>query len=124
MQVSKSRMQKAYKAEMYHIFYQFFADLKNIKEAELFFNDFLTRTEKSALAKRLMIAVYLEQGKSYDYIKKTLKVSSATIASVEKQMKKNKTGFALAIKKIDADRWALNVTNKVDSFIKEIIGKK
>ncbi len=123
MQLSKAKLNKNEEKKMYDIFYQTFADLGNKKEASIFLDDFLSPMEKIKLAKRLMIALYLEQGKSYDFIKQTIKVSSATIASVDKMMGKEGKGFLLALKKIEADRWAEQTAKKIDKFVKNVIGK-
>jgi uncharacterized protein YerC len=123
MQLSKSKQSKKEEAKMYDIFYQTFADFSNKKEAEIFLTDFLSSMEKVKLAKRLMTALYLEKGKSYDFIKKTVRVSSATIASVDKMMAQNGQGFLLVFKKIDADRWAEKNAEKINNFFKNILSK-
>jgi hypothetical protein len=46
-----------------------------------------------------------------------LKVSSATIASVEKMMKKE--GFKLAIKDLEAEEWANQWAEKIQNFIRK-----
>jgi len=123
MQVSKIKLNKNIAHQTYAVFYQTMADLHSSKETEAFLKDFLTEIELITLAKRLMIALYLEKGYSYALIKKNLKVSSATIANVDKMMKKGSSGFALALKKIDADEWAQNLTAKISGFVSKIIGK-
>ncbi len=79
-------------------------DLKDLDEAHTFFSDFLTESEYEAFAKRLAIAYWLRKGRSYSNIKQNLKVSSATIATVQSMMKTE--GFRLALKKIEAEEWA------------------
>ncbi|MFC1711155.1 YerC/YecD family TrpR-related protein [Patescibacteria group bacterium] len=123
MQVSKSRLKKEVKKRIFNTFYQAVGDIKNSKEAQLFVSDFLTEMEKITLAKRLMVAYLLEKGKSYEFIKKEIRVSSATIASVDKMMGKKSRGFALVLKKIEADQWASNTAKKVSKFVENIVGK-
>ena len=72
------------------------------------------------MAKRLAIAYHLEKNKSYDEIKNNLKVSSATIANIDKMMIKGKKGFALALGKIEADRWASELAKKINKKLKKI----
>lgn len=120
MQLSKLRLNKTVEREMFSIFYQTMADLKGLSEAKTFVNDFLTKMERTALAKRLMTALYLEKGKSYEFIKKNLKVSSATIANVDKMMDKNGEGFSLALRKIEAEQWASQTAKKITSFFKKL----
>jgi TrpR-related protein YerC/YecD len=123
MQISKSKLQKEVREKMFDTFFQLFADLKDKKEVETFLTDFLTDVEKVTLAKRLMTAFYLEQGRSYEYIKSKIKVSSATIASVDKMMTKNSEGFALVLKNIQADQWAGKAAKRVTKLVDTIIGK-
>ena len=105
---------------MFNVFYQTIADLKGISEAKIFINGFLTKIESLSLAKRLMTALYLEQGKSYKFIKENLKVSSATIANVDKMMASGGGGFTLALKKIEVDQWASKTAKKISKFFKKV----
>ncbi len=119
MQVSKRTINRTIEKEIFNIFFQVISDLKDPKEVRTFFEDILGKTELTALAKRLAIAHYLDKGRSYQNIKETLKVSSATIASVDKIMKKS-PGFKLALKKVEADQWAEKWAGKIES----LFGKK
>lgn len=58
------------------------ATLKNKEEIRFFFQELLTPTEAQMLAKRLVIAVLLEEGRSYQCIKDTLHVQNSTIAKI------------------------------------------
>lgn len=120
MQISKLKLDKDIKRLMFDTFYQAFADLKGKNEAKIFINDFLTKIESTTLAKRLMIAFFLEKGKSYDYIKQNLKVSSATIANVDKMMTSGSDGFSLALRKIEADQWASKAAKRIARFFEKL----
>lgn len=85
---------------MFEIFWREIADLKDAKEAEVFFNDLLTRTEKIMLAKRLSIALMLLKGHDYAMIKDALKVSTATVASVNSWLNHGGEGYKKVIEKI------------------------
>lgn len=124
MQISKLKLKKNVTKEMMATFYQTIADLKGKEEVKIFINDFLTKMEKAMLAKRLMTAAYLEQEKSYDFIKQNLKISSATIANVDKMMTKNSQGFTLALRKIEAEHWASDLAKKIAGFINNFISNK
>ncbi len=76
----------------------------------------MTESEYEAFAKRLAIAYWLRKGRSYSNIKQNLKVSSATIATVQSIMETE--GFQLALKKIEAEEWASVWTKKIRKFIK------
>lgn len=85
-------------------FFQVTGDLRTGSEARLFLTDFLTESERMTFAKRLAIAVELEDGKSYEEIRKIYGVSSATISSVAEMMSKD--GVQLALKKVKTEQWA------------------
>jgi len=82
-QVSRRRLRPDIEKRIYELFWQSVARLKNAKEAEIFFSDLLTRTERIMLAKRLAIAILLLKGYDYDAINEILKVSGTTIAKVK-----------------------------------------
>jgi len=111
MQISRQKINKNLEAEVLNLFHQLVADLKTPQEAKEILEDILGRNEIIVVAKRLAIAHYLERGRSYQNIKDNLKVSSATIATIDK-MRKSK-GFTLALKKIEADRWASEWSKKI-----------
>ncbi|MEA3355255.1 MAG: YerC/YecD family TrpR-related protein [Patescibacteria group bacterium] len=120
MQVSKKDINKKIEKKIFKSLYQVLADLKKVKEVEMFLNDVLSETEKTVLAKRLGIAYYLNNNKSYEQIREELRVSSATIASVQKWMEKGGEGLSLALKTIEADEWAGEMANKISDSVKKV----
>jgi TrpR-related protein YerC/YecD len=90
-------------------------DLKNISEANQFLSDFLTEAEYETLAKRMAIAYWLKKGRSYKNIKDNLKVSSATIATVQSLM--DKPGFKLSLRKLEAEEWANQWAKRIRGFV-------
>ena len=104
MRISKSELNKSLKKEIANTFFQTIEDLKDKKEIEIFFNSFFNSLELETYTKRLAIAYWLKKKRSYENIKTNLKVSSATIATVEKQLQTE--GFKLALKKMEAEEWA------------------
>lgn len=122
MQVSKQQLNKTLEGQVYTIFFQLLADVRNPREAELLFKDLLTRTELSVLSKRVAIALFLDKGRSYENIKSTLKVSSATIASVQEIM--GNPGMQLALNKIKAEEWADQWAGKISKMVGKIIPGK
>lgn len=104
MRTSEKKINPSLKKQIESVFAQTVSDLRDIKETDSFLNDFLTDSEYEAFAKRLAIAYWLKKGRSYNNIKDNLKVSSATIATVQSMM--DKGGFKLALKKIEAEEWA------------------
>jgi len=99
------------------------ADLKTSPAVEKFVNDVLSETEKTVLAKRLGIAWYLTKNKSYELIRQDLKVSSATIATVQKGLESGSEGLQLAVKAMEADEWAGEMAAKVKASVKKIFKK-
>jgi TrpR-related protein YerC/YecD len=75
------------------------ASMKNAKEASQFLRDILSYQEAEMVAMRLQIAELLEEGKTYDEIRGTLKVGSTTIAKVHEWLKVSGDGFRLALER-------------------------
>jgi len=117
MQLSKKKINQRIEKQIFNIFYQVIADVKNPQEAKVLLENILTRAELEAFSKRLAVAHYLERGRSYENIKNALKVSSATIATVAEKMQKGK-GYEIALKKIRAEEWADRWTKKISKLVK------
>jgi len=122
MKISEKKLNKGLEKEIFQIFYQTIADLKTPEEVEIFFKDFLSLTPRTALAKKLAVAVFLDKKRSYENIKSTLKVSSSTVAEVYKHL--DSPGFQLALKKIKAEEWADKWSKRIDSLLGKILPKK
>ncbi len=118
MQISSKTITKAKQKQINDQLHTVIADLKSESDVAAFLKDFLTTTEYAVLAKRLDIAMMLNAGKSYQDIKKELKVSSATISSVSELI--SKKGIKLALQKIKVDEWAENTAAKISGWF----GKK
>ena len=104
MRISDTKLHSSLKNQIQNTFTQLIVDLKSASEAQDFFKDFLTPSELETYSKRLAVAYWLKKGRSYQNIKQNLKVSSATIASVQEIL--NKKGLQLALKKMEAEEWA------------------
>jgi TrpR-related protein YerC/YecD len=74
--------------------------LKTPREAQIFFHDLLTHTERQMLAKRLQIARMLIEGYDYQRIAKKLNVTAATIAKVSNWLHTFGEGYRLAVKRL------------------------
>lgn len=81
-QVSRRYVDREIHERMYEIFWQTIINLKNSSQAQNFFDDFFTPTEKIMFAKRLSIGLMLLKGFDYRSIQNTLKVSSTTVKAV------------------------------------------
>jgi uncharacterized protein YerC len=116
MRTSNRKLNISLRNQVEKTFYQLIADLTNPEEVETFLKDFLNDMELEAFTKRMAVAYWLKKGRSYENIKENLKVSTATIASVQNLMKK--PGFKLAIKKIGAEEWANIWTERIKKLVK------
>jgi uncharacterized protein YerC len=115
MRTSDKQLNPSLKKQIKTTFAQMITDFKDISETKTFLNDFFNDSENETFAKRVAIAYWLKKGRSYNNIKDNLKVSSATIASVQSMM--DKPGFKLALKKIEAEEWANVWAEKIKKFV-------
>jgi len=83
----------------------------------LFFNDLLTFTEKAMLGKRMLIALFLENGYSYAEISKWLKVGYTTINSISDRLHNDGRGFRLVIKKLEREKKVKEIINNINKSI-------
>lgn len=104
MKKSSEKLNKNIQNQVYKILYQVLSDAKTEVDIEQLLGALMSPSEIDAVSKRLAIAVFLDKGQSYDHIRETLKVSSATIASVALVM--NKKGMQMAINRVKAEEWA------------------
>ncbi|KKU86999.1 MAG: hypothetical protein UY17_C0033G0007 [Candidatus Beckwithbacteria bacterium GW2011_GWC2_47_9] len=118
MQISKLGVNKQVEKKVFKSFFQVLADIKDPQAMERFFSDILSPTERAVLAKRLAIAHYLRKNKSYDVIKNDLKVSSATIATIQGWLEQDNEGLNIALKAIEADEWAGELADKISQSVK------
>ena len=118
MQVSKQRVNATLARQLFQTLYQLFADLKTPQEVEAVLKDILSDVELTTVAKRLAVAYWLANGRSYNNIKDNLKVSSASISDIQQGLKR--PGWKLALAKVTADEWATHWEQK----IKKMIGQK
>lgn len=116
MQISKRELSPSFEKELKEILAQVIADISSKEKSKLFLTDFLTQTEYIALSKRLAIILYLTKGKSYEEIKKEIKVSSATIASIQSALENNSPGIMTALNYIKAEEFANKWTNKLTNI--------
>lgn len=119
MQVSKKKINSSIQKQIDEIFYQLLVDAQSIDEVKTLLHDLLTETERQVLTKRLAIAIFLDKGRSYEHIKNMLKVSSATIASVNEKM--GDPGIQLALRKVKADKWADEWSDKITGLVNRLI---
>ena len=111
-QVSQSPVSKNIKIVIQENFRRLISSLKKSSEVDLFLQDFLTKTEKIMLAKRLAVAFMLEKNYSYNEIEYILKVSPSTIAKIQQILESGK-GYQVGVKKLMGQE-------ELDMFWKEV----
>ena len=117
MRISEKSLNTSLKREIETVFVQTIADLRDLGETKTFLTNFFNESEYESFAKRLAIAYWLKKGRSYSNIKDNLKVSSATIATIQNMIAK--PGFKLALKKIEAEEWANQWAEKIKKCVKK-----
>ena len=115
MRTSDKKVNTLLKKQVDNLLVQTVSDLKTPQETEEFLADFLTSSERETFAKRLAVAYWLKKGRSYSNIKENLKVSSATISTVADLL--DKKGVQDALKKLEADEWANQWSDKIKKFV-------
>jgi TrpR-related protein YerC/YecD len=115
MRTSSEKINKTLRAQLDSLLSQTIADIKNTDEAGVFLNSFFTDSEVETFAKRLAVAYWLKKGRSYSNIKQNLKVSSATISSIQSML--SKKGVQEALKRIEAEEWANQWSEKIKKFV-------
>ncbi len=118
MKTSKQNLNPQIEKQIYDIFYQVLGECRNKDEVKEILEALMSPVERLAIAKRLAIAVFLDKGHSYEHIKKTLKVSSASIAAVAENLQK--PGLEKAIKMIKAEEWAEEWSNKISQTLSKL----
>jgi uncharacterized protein YerC len=109
-------MNSSLKRQLLRTFVQMIDDLKDKKEIEKFLTDFFSEVEFEKYIKRLAISYWLKKGRDKENIKRNLLATPKEIIEAEKLLKKE--GVKLAIKKIEADEWANQWSEKIKSYTK------
>jgi len=115
MRTSERKINKTLKTQIQKVFAQTVCDFKGVENTQSFLKDFFTDSEYETFAKRLAVAYWLKKGRSYENIKENLKVSSATIATVQTMLAKE--GFQKALQKIEAEEWASTWSERIKKFV-------
>ena len=123
MQISKRHLREDVRTEVLQKLYQLVSDVNIPQEAEKFCLLLTSDAERLMIAKRLSIAFMLHKGKSYEAIKRKLKVSSASIANVAQQLEEHKKTLRPILKKIAAEEWADLWAKKIAIFLAKMSRK-
>jgi len=118
MQLSQNPINRTLEKQLDEIFYSVLSEVNSVDELKVMVSDLFTEAERSAVLKRLGIALYLDKGRSYEDIKNNIKVSSATIATVAENL--GNKGWQEMIRRVKAEEWARQWTDKITGSIKRI----
>jgi len=94
------RIQKLSKGEQEELLIELceaVSSIRNSTEAAKFITDLLSRSEVEMIAKRLKIAKLLLEGKTYEEIRNSLKVSGGTIGRVNLWLKISGEGYRMIV---------------------------
>ena len=116
MRVSKQKVNVTLQKQLFQVLFQLIADIKSPQEAEIVLKDLLSDVELTTVAKRISVAYWLSNNRSYTNIKDNLKVSSASISDIQRDLKK--PGWKLVLAKITADEWATAWEQRIKRLIK------
>jgi len=115
MRISEQKINKILRNQIIRTLAQTLVDFNKTDQMETFLKDFFNDSELETFAKRLAVAYWLRKKRSYVNIKENLKVSSATIASIQDTLER--PGMKLAIKDMEAEEWANVWSEKIKGFI-------
>jgi len=110
-------MNPSLKRQLLRTFVQMMDDLKDKKEIETFLKDFFDDKELEKYVKRLATIYWLKKGRDKENIRENLKATTDEIAMAKKSLKKE--GIKLALKKLEAEEWANQWSDKIKKFIKK-----
>lgn len=117
MRLSTRRVNPHLKKQLFSMLHQAVSDLRTPQEVELFLSAFLSGAEHETLAKRLAVSYWLDKGRGYNNIRDNLKVSSATIASIQNAYNRHK-GVRLILAKVKAEEWANVWAERIKKLIR------
>lgn len=115
-QVSKYPISTAVANRIFGVFIRTLVSVKNDDEAADLASDLFSPTEKVMFAKRIAIAFLLLQGYQYRAISKILRVSLATISSVNLSLKHGKGSYKKILERIMKEE-------NLDEFFRDTVVK-
>lgn len=117
--VSSRRINPEIEERIFEVFWAYLANLRNAEGIHEFLLSLLSQTEQVMLAKRLAIAILLSKNYNYEQIDETLKVSKATIATIQRQISMGAPGYEKALRQITTSENQEKLINNFEKlFIK------
>ena len=97
--IKLSKIEGKIRMEYLDLLWTSIAALETRQEVKNFFKDLLSESEAIMLARRIKVAQYLLEGKSYDEIMKIMTIGDGTIAKVHRWLVSGFGGYEVAVKK-------------------------
>ncbi|OGG08595.1 hypothetical protein A2154_00610 [Candidatus Gottesmanbacteria bacterium RBG_16_43_7] len=117
--VSSRYLSRDIEEHLCDILWVYLTHIRDKSELKEFIESLLSSTEQLMLAKRLAIAILLSRGFTFDVIDDKLKVSKATITSVQHQIQSGAPGYKKAIVFLESKL----KTEEIGNFIEELLLK-
>lgn len=102
-----------------HLLY-LIATLENSKEVENFLEEFLTKEERTMLAKRLVVIMMIEKGYTPSKIQSTLNVSYETVRTYTNQLNLKNSLFKKTVERLIKRQKAKEFWERVDKILAPI----
>lgn len=118
--VSRFKLQENKLKEINDHFLYLITTLENSKEVENFFEEFLTKEEKTMLAKRLVLLMMIQKGYSPSKIQSTLNVSYESVRTYTNQLATKNNLFKKTIERLVKRQKAKEFFLKVDKILAPI----
>lgn len=116
-QISRKPIRKEVYEQIFELLLKIFTESHSRKKATLLLDDLLSPTEKIVFAKRLAIALLLAKGYGYEEIKKILKVSMTTIATVNLNLKYKGEGYRYFANRILREQKIGKIWEKIEDLV-------
>ncbi len=114
--VSKNPIEKDVYYQIFYSFNWLLTNLQSEGEMKLFLYDFLTKTERIMLAKRLAVALLVSRGYETKIITQVLHVSTATVYRVHEWVEHGGKGLSMGFQKLARHEKMQIFWEKVDKF--------
>ena len=100
-QIPRKKLSPKAEEDIQKTFYKLVSDLATEENLKIFFNAFLSKTERIMLAKRFLVLYLLKKGSNIQEITDSLNITPATIVKLNLKRKLHSRDFSLAFKKMD-----------------------
>ncbi len=119
--VSQNKLSKRAEEEILQTLFTSLAKARDEHSIAVVLKDLLTPSEHIMIAKRLMIALFLQRGYRYGKICRLLKVSHMTVNLVARELVKGGSGYKLAVSLIEQESRVEKMLGALDAIFGVVI---